>query len=79
MDDQEVYEMVAKFTTETGLDAIQISEDDTECFVGKTIFNTSGSSMTLETLEKRIAEAKVFLAEKGFTDYKAYFGEDRNG
>jgi hypothetical protein len=73
------YEIVEKFEERTGLDAIQICEDETECYVGKTIFNTSGSSMTLERLEQSIADAKVFLAEKGIEGYKAYFGESHSG
>lgn len=73
------YEIVENFEERTGLDAIQICEDETECYVGKTIWNTSGSSMSLEDLEHKIAVAKVFLDSKGIEGYKAYFGESHNG
>lgn len=69
------YEKVEEFRNATGFDAIQRYEDTTECYVGKVVFDTSGGSMTVEELEKKIADAKVFLKQRGIEDFKVYFGE----
>lgn len=77
--DDEPYEIVEKFRKESGLDAIQQCEDTCDCYVGKIVFQTSGSSMSVESLKEKITKAESFLNERGVTGYKAYFGESHCG
>ena len=76
----EAYEIVEAFEEKSEFDVIQINEYETKCYIGVTIFDTSGGgNMDAAQMANKILDAQILLDSKGIVGYKAYYGESHNG